>query len=149
MGWSIHLHLIAAISWIGGSVFLFVLGLSIRNKEDQKKVYPIIGPIFGYFEIVALIILIATGIYMIVDNGLIYALFDTTIQNEVIDSLRKKLVVVGIIIVVTAIHTYIAFKTLHKERTPIENFLSRGSSLLVFMLNLLVLHYAIIIREIL
>jgi len=149
MGWSIHLHLIAAISWIGGSVFLFVLGLSIRNKEDQKKVYPIIGPIFGYFEIVALIILIATGIYMIVDNGLIHALFDTTIQNEVIDSLRKKLVVVGIIIVVTAIHTYIAFKTLHKERTPIENFLSRGSSLLVFMLNLLVLHYAIIIREIL
>ncbi|MBN2825759.1 MAG: hypothetical protein JXQ76_10565 [Campylobacterales bacterium] len=149
MGWSIHLHLIAAISWIGGSVFLFVLGLSIRNKDEQKKVYPIIGPIFGYFEIVALIILISTGLYMIVDNGLYSILFDTTISHEVIDSLRKKLIVVGIIIIVTAIHTFIAFKTINKQRTPLENLISRGSSLSVFFLNLLVLHYAIIIRDIL
>jgi uncharacterized membrane protein len=149
MGWSIHLHLIAAISWIGGSVFLFVLGLSIRKKADQQKVYPIIGPIFGYFEIVALIALISTGIYMIVDNGLINILFDTSIDHQVIDSLRKKLVVVGIIIVVTAIHTFIAFRTIHKERTPLEQLLSRGSSMLVFILNLVVLHYAIIIRDIL
>jgi uncharacterized membrane protein len=149
MGWSIHLHLIAAISWIGGSVFLFVLGLSIRKKADQQKVYPIIGPIFGYFEIVALIALISTGIYMIIDNGLVNILFDTSIHHQVIDSLRKKLVVVGIIIVVTAIHTFIAFRTIHKERTPLEQFLSRGSSMLVFILNLVVLHYAIIIRDIL
>jgi len=149
MGWSIHLHLIAAISWIGGSVFLFVLGLSIRKKEDQQKVYPIIGPIFGYFEIIALIALISTGIYMIIDNGLINILFDTTIDHQVIDSLRKKLVVVGTIIVVTAIHTFIAFRTIHKKRTKIEQILSRGSSMLVFILNLLVLHYAIIIRDIL
>lgn len=149
MGWSIHLHLIAAISWIGGSVFLFILGLSIRKKEDQKKVYPIIGPIFGYFEIVALIALISTGVYMIVDNGLIHILFDTTIDHQVIDSLRKKLVVVGTIIVVTAIHTFIAFRTIHKERTKTEQILSRGSSMLVFILNLVVLHYAIIIRDIL
>jgi len=149
MGWSIHLHLIAAISWIGGSVFLFVLGLSIRKKEDQQKVYPIIGPIFGYFEIVALILLISTGVYMIIDNGLIHILFDTTMSHEVIDSLRKKLVVVGTIIVLTAIHTFIAFRTIHKERTPLEQILSRGSSMLVFILNMLVLHYAIIIRNIL
>jgi len=149
MGWSIHLHLIAAISWIGGSVFLFVLGLSIRKKEDQQKVYPIIGPIFGYFEIVALILLISTGVYVIIDNGLIHILFDTTMSHEVIDSLRKKLVVVGTIIVLTAIHTFIAFRTIHKERTPLEQILSRGSSMLVFILNMLVLHYAIIIRNIL
>ncbi len=149
MGTLFHLHLFAAIAWIGGSVFLFVLGVSIRNKSDQKKVYPIIGPIFGYFEIVMLIVLVATGIAMIVENGLIQSLFDTTISHEVIDSLRKKLLLVAFIIFLTIVHTTIAFKTIHKERTPQENFFSRGASMLIFILNLVVLHYAIIIRDIL
>ena len=47
MGVSLHLHLIAAISWIGGSVLLFVLGIALRNKQDQKEVYSRIGPIYG------------------------------------------------------------------------------------------------------
>jgi len=149
VGTLFHLHLFAAISWIGGSVFLFVLGLSIRSKSDQKSVYPIIGPIFGYFEIVMLIVLVATGIAMIVENGLIQSLFDTTIHHEVIDSLRKKLLLVLFIMLLTTIHTYIAFKTIHKERTRQEQLLSRGSSMLIFILNLVVLHYAIIIRDIL
>ncbi|KIM08054.1 MAG: hypothetical protein KU28_04485 [Sulfurovum sp. PC08-66] len=144
-----HLHLFAAIAWIGGSVFLFVLGVSIRNKMDQKKVYPIIGPIFGYFEIVMLIVLVTTGIGMIVNNGLIQSLFDTTLHHEVINSLRIKLLLVVFIVFLTIIHTYIAFKTIHKERTPRENFFSRGASMLIFILNLVVLHYAITIRDIL
>ncbi|RUM76060.1 MAG: hypothetical protein DSZ11_01090, partial [Sulfurovum sp.] len=79
MGWEIHLHLIAALSWIGGSVFMFVLGISLKDKEDQKAVYPRIGPIFGYFEIGALTILLITGTLMIINNGLIYILFDDNV----------------------------------------------------------------------
>ena len=45
-GWVFHLHLIAAISWIGGSVFMFALGISLRDKDAQKQVYPHVGPIF-------------------------------------------------------------------------------------------------------
>ncbi len=70
MGWAIHLHLIAAVSWIGGSVFLFVLGITLRDKQDQKEVYPRIGPIYGFFEITALCILLLTGTIMITNNGL-------------------------------------------------------------------------------
>ena len=149
MGWSIHLHLIAAISWIGGSVFMFVLGISLRNKEDQKEVYPRIGPIFGYFEMVVLALLIATGIWMIVENNMIYVLFNFDATSQVIDALRQKLFLVFIMTIITVIHLRIAFRTNGKERSEIETLLSRGSSLGIFILNFIVLHYAIVLRDIL
>ena len=149
LGWEIHFHLIAALSWIGGSVFMFVLGISLKDKEDQEAVYPRIGPIFGYFEIGALVVLLITGTLMIIDNGLIYMLFDKSIDSVVISSLREKLIVVGIMTLITIIHTVIAFRTNGKERTKLEMIISRGSSMGIFILNFVVLHHAIVIRDIL
>ena len=149
MGWGIHLHLIAAISWIGGSVFMFVLGISLRNKEDQALVYPRIGPIFGYFEMVVLVLLISTGIWMVIENNMYYVLFNLDIHSEVIDALRQKLILVAIMTVITIIHLRIAFRTNGQERTKLETMLSRGSSLGIFLLNFVVLHYAIVLRDIL
>ena len=149
MGWEIHLHLVAALSWIGGSVFMFVLGISLKNKEDQDAVYPRIGPIFGYFEITALVTLLITGTLMIINNGLIYMLFDSTIDNVVTTALRGKLILVAIMTFITLVHTVIAFRTNGKKRSKIETILSRGASMGIFILNFLVLHYAIVIRDIL
>jgi uncharacterized membrane protein len=149
LGWEIHLHLVAALSWIGGSVFMFVLGISLKNKEDQKAVYPRIGPIFGYFEIAALVTLLITGTLMIINNGLIYILFDSTVDNVVTTALRGKLILVAIMTFITLVHTIIAFRTNGKERSKIETILSRGASMGIFILNFLVLHYAIVIRDIL
>ena len=148
MGWTLHLHLVAAIAWIGGAFFMFLLGVSLRKKEDQNAVYPRIGPIYGYFETVALIILLITGFLMISRNGLLDILF-SNVTNEVIDSLRMKLYIVGIIIVLTVIHMTISLMTLHKEKTALQKFFSRGSSMGIFLLNLLVLHYAMVLRDIL
>ena len=128
---------------------MFVLGISLKDKEDQKAVYPRIGPIFGYFEIGALTILLITGTLMIINNGLIYILFDDNVQNAVTSALREKLTIVAIMTVITVIHTTIAFKTNGKERTKLETIISRGASMGIFILNFLVLHYAIIIRDIL
>jgi len=149
LGWEIHVHLIAAVSWIGGSVFMFVLGISLKDKEDQKAVYPRVGPIFGYFEIVALIALIITGILMIINNGLIYLLWDNSIHNVALDALREKLIIVSIMTVITIVHTVIAFRTNGQERTKLETIISRSSSMGIFILNFVVLHYAILIRDIL
>ncbi len=149
MGWEIHFHLIAALSWIGGSVFMFVLGISLKDKEDQKAVYPRIGPIFGYFEIGALTILLITGTLMIIDNGLIYILFDDSVHSVVTSALREKLTIVAVMTLITIVHTTIAFRTNGKERTKLETIISRGASMGIFILNFLVLHYAIIIRDIL
>ena len=147
MGWEIHIHLIAAVSWIGGSVFMFVLGISLKDKEDQQAVYPRVGPIFGYFEIGSLVTLLITGTIMIMNNGLIDILFDTDIHNIVIDALRQKLIIVAIMTLITIIHTIIAFRTNGKERTKLEMIISRGSSMGIFILNFIVLHYAIVIRD--
>lgn len=148
MGWTLHLHLVAAIAWIGGAFFMFLLGVSLRKKEDQDAVYPRIGPIYGYFETVALIILLITGYIMISSNGLLDILF-SNVTNEVIDSLRMKLYIVGVIVVLTVIHMTISLMTLHKEKTLLQTFFSRGSSMGIFLLNLLVLHYAMVLRDIL
>jgi len=149
VGWSIHLHLVAAISWIGGSMFMFVLGISLRNKEDQKLVYPRIGPIFGFFEIVVLILLIGTGIWMIFENNMIHVLFNFDAHSQVIDALREKLFLVVIMTLITIVHTIIAFRTNGKERTKLETIVSRGSSMGIFIMNFIVLHYAIVLRDIL
>lgn len=148
VGWALHLHLVAAIAWIGGAFFMFLLGVSLRKKEDQDAVYPRIGPIYGYFETAALMILLISGYTMIANNGLLAILF-SNITNEVIDSLRMKLYIVGVIIVLTVVHMTISLRTLHKVKTPLQKFFSRGSSMGIFLLNLVVLHYAMVLRDIL
>lgn len=148
MGWAIHLHLVAAIAWIGGAFFMFLLGVSLRKKEDQDAVYPRIGPIYGYFETAALIILLITGYTMIANNGLLDILF-SNLSNEVIDALRIKLYIVAFIVVLTVIHMTISMMTLRKVKTPLQRLLSKGSSMGIFLLNLIVLHYAMVLRDIL
>lgn len=127
---------------------MFVLGVTLLDKEKQKQVYPHIGPIFGYFEIISLLILVATGIVLIVNDGLIGLLFSDD-NTLLVETLRKKLLIVTVIILATIVHFVIAFKTNNKERTKLQNIISRGSSLLIFFLNLFVLHYAIMIRSML
>ena len=127
---------------------MFILGVSLRDKEGQNEVYPRIGPIYGYFEVVALIILLITGYLMIDQNGLLTILF-SDISNEVMDALRMKLYIVAVIIVMTAIHMTISLMTIYKEKTLMQKFLSRGSSMGILLLNLWVLHYAMVLRDIL
>jgi len=128
---------------------MFILGVSLRDKADQQAVYPRIGPIFGYFEIASLTLLLITGTLMIIDNGLIYVLFDNTVHNRALDALREKLVLVGVMALITTLHTIIAFRTNGKERTKWEMIVSRASSMGIFILNFIVLHHAIVIRDIL
>jgi uncharacterized membrane protein len=148
MSYLIHFHLLAAIAWIGGSVFMFVLGISLRDKEKQKAVYPHVGPIFGYFELASLFILLVSGVLMIKTDGLWDMLWSGD-TNEVVELLKMKLWLVLSLVIATAVHFYIAYKTNNTERTKLQNLISRGSSMFIFFVNLFVLHYAIMIRSIL
>ena len=127
---------------------MFVLGVSLTDKQKQREVYPHIGPIFGWFELVSLGILLLSGIVMINNNGL-YALLFTDDTSEITELLRAKLWLVLSLVIATIIHFFIAYRTNNKERTTLQNFISRGSSLFIFFVNLFVLHYAIMIRSIL
>lgn len=146
--WVFHIHLIAAISWIGGSVFMFVLGVTLRDKEVQKAVYPHVGPIFGWFELAALILLLLTGFILGDYYSLLQLLFSDS-NDDLSYSLKMKAVLVAILTIATIVHFIIAYRTNDKERTQLENLFSRGSSMLIFILNLFVMHYGIVLRNIL
>jgi uncharacterized membrane protein len=146
--WAFHIHLLMAISWIGGSVFMFVLGISLRDKQAQQEVYPHVGPIFGWFEVGALIALLTTGFIL----GVKYHLFELLLHpngTKISHALMMKVIMVLILTVATVIHFVVAYRTNGKERTRTEQLLSRSSSMLIFILNLFVMHYAIVMRNIL
>ncbi len=143
----LYLHLLAATVWIGGSVFLFALGIFLRDKEAQKRVYFHVGPIYGYVETLWLIVLIATGLYMF-----FYLDLDKVVSEHIeplSHLLLIKLLFVVMITIATTVHMVISFKTNGKERTRVQLLLSRGSSMAIFVLNLIILWYAMQIRSLL
>ena len=143
----LYVHLLAATVWIGGSVFLFALGIFLRDKEAQRRVYFYVGPIYGYVETVWLIVLITSGLYM-----LYYLDLDNVISQRIeplSNLLLIKLFLVALITVATTVHMIISFKTNGKERTKLQLLLSRGSSMAIFILNLIILWYAMHIRTLL
>lgn len=145
---ALYFHLLAATAWIGGSLFLFALGIFLRDKEAQKNVYLHIGPLYGYFESVWLTVLIFTGLYMFFGHGLdevLSSAFDSNLSKITI----IKLILVVLITIFTIIHMYLAFKTHGRERTKLQLLISRGSSMMIFILNLIILWYAAELRSLL
>jgi len=61
----------------------------------------------------------------------------------------RKVFLVGFLTLITVIHMVIAFKTHTKSRTKLQNIISRGSSLLIFFLNFIILWYAMQLRSLL
>jgi len=141
-----YFHLLAAASWIGGAMILFILGIGLRDKEAQKTVYHYIGPLYGYFESMVLVVLLSTGGYMLWDKGLIEVL---KIQSDFSTILWTKLILVGLITFATIVHMFISLSAHKRERTMKEKIISRGTSMMIFFLNLVILYFAIQIRNIL
>ncbi len=142
----LFIHILSATAWIGGSLFLFALGIFLRDKDAQGNVYGHIGPIYGYFETFWLLTLLGTGTYMFLQHGigdvLLYAP-DSVLAQE----MTHKLYAVGLISLLTIIHMAIAFKVHKASRTTLQNIVMRGSSLLIFVLNIVILWHAIGVRS--
>ncbi len=146
-GFILYIHVLAAASWIGGAMLLFVLGVFMRNKDAIKVVYHHIGPLYGYFESVVLIILLASGTYLYMAYGLHYLWKgpDVTLSYY----LYSKIYLVLFMVFITAVHMYISLKAHGRERSMLEKIVSRGTSLGIFVLNLIVLYFAVQIGTIL
>ncbi len=141
----IFTHITAAATWIGGSMLLFVLGLTLRDKEAQKIVYFYIGPLYGYFETVVLIILLLTGGYMYVVNG--FHDNPEKFTYELGYYMHIKIALVALITIATVVHMFVSLKSNGRDKTLKEKILARGSSLLIFFLNFVILWLAIQIRD--
>jgi uncharacterized membrane protein len=143
-----YIHILAATAWIGGALLLFALGIFLRDKQAQANVYEHLGPLYGYFESFWLATLLTTGTIMFVHHGF-GAIFENAYDSDLAQTMIRKLSMVAILTFLTVIHMIIAFKTHTKTRSAWQHIVSRGSSLLIFFLNLVILWYATQIRTML
>ncbi len=127
-------------------MLLFALGIFLRDKEAQNQVYRHLGPLYGYFETFWLISLLTTGTLMFhhfgIDTVLSYAP-----ETDLAQAMHTKLWIVALITAFTVVHVIIAVKTHTKSRSRWQKIVSRSSSMMIFMLNLLILWFAITIRS--
>ncbi len=144
----LYIHILSATAWIGGSLLLFALGIFLRDKQAQSNVYKHLGPLYGYFESVWLVSLLTTGSILFIHHGFL-DVFANAINSDLAQTMIRKLFMVGFLTFITIIHMIIAFKTHNKSRTKLQNIISRGSSLLIFFLNFIILWYATQLRTML
>ena len=144
----LFIHILSATAWIGGSLLLFALGMSIRDKQAQREVYEHLGPIYGYFESFWLLTLLTTGGYMFMHHGLYEVLVNASTSTLAV-AMVHKLYAVALITLFTIVHMTIAFSVHKSSRTKVQNILMRGSSLMIFILNIVILWHAIGVRSLL
>ncbi|MDT8339509.1 MAG: hypothetical protein RQ763_09930 [Sulfurimonas sp.] len=145
----LYIHILGATAWIGGSLLLFALGILLKGKEKQAQTYEHLGPIYGYFETFWLVVLLSTGTFLFFHFNLIDVLTLDINESKLGYMMANKLFYVGAITLFTIVHMRIALKTHKNERTAVQKIVSRASSLLIFIINLIVLWHAMQLRHIL
>ena len=109
------LHLIAAAVWAGGLVMLgLAVGAARRTVPDDARValFRSLGRRFAVVGGIALLVLIATGSDMASDRDAWSQLTDTTYGK----TLLAKLILVGVVIVLTLVHTMLQGPSLSRLR---------------------------------
>jgi putative copper export protein len=109
------LHLIGAAVWAGGLVFLGIaVGAARRTIPDAARIefFRSLGRRFAVVGGLALLVLIATGSDMAGDRDAWSRLTDTTYGK----TLLAKLILVGLVIVLTLVHTLIQGPSLSRLR---------------------------------
>ena len=109
------LHLISAAVWAGGLVFL---GLTVPvarrflSGQDRIAFFRALGRRFAVVGGLALLVLIATGSDMASDRDVWGHLTDTSYGK----TLLAKLILVGVVIVLTTVHTVLQGPALSRMR---------------------------------
>lgn len=143
----LYAHMVGAATWIGGAMLLFVLGIALRDKEAQKVVYFYIGPLYGYFEAIILVLLLVTGSYLYLVNGFHDNPEKFTYELGIL--MHIKIALVLLISIATVIHMVVSLKANGRDKSFKEKIMARGTSLLIFILNFVILWLAMEIRNIL
>ena len=143
----LYTHMVGAATWIGGSMLLFVLGITLRDKEAQKVVYFYIGPLYGYFESAVLAVLLLSGSYLYIING--FHANPEKFSYQLGFLMHVKIALVFLITIATIAHMIVSLRATGRDKSFKEKILARGTSLLIFILNFAILWLAMQIRTIL
>jgi uncharacterized membrane protein len=150
-------HLFAAIIFIGGSFFIWLVvwpaSYSLANNESQRSI--IVGRIakrFAYFTHASIAVLVASGAYLALPYFQTPSLFSTTLPGELL--LAKILVVVSMIILMYANNIYHGKKIMRliaqgkledvkrvRKLTHLASFITLGLMIIITMLGVALLSY--------
>ena len=109
------LHLISAAIWAGGLVFLgLAVGVARRTIPDEARIefFRALGRRFALVGGLSLLVLIATGTDMASDRHVWGHLTDTSYGK----TLLVKLILVGVVIVLTIVHSVLQGPALSRLR---------------------------------
>ncbi len=113
------LHLVAAITWIGGMIFILVVLLPVVRPalapDRRALLVGQVGVRFGFISLAALIILLVTG-YINGDRRNVdwTDLTATTYGTR----LLIKLLLVGVIVIITMVHAWYGQRIVNLARLP-------------------------------
>jgi len=99
------LHLMAAIFWIGGQLFLVLVVLPVLRQQlaevERVRIAAQTGRRFAVLSTVALGVLVVTGPLNAIDHGISWSILRDTEWGHVLDA---KVALVGVMLVLTAVH---------------------------------------------
>ena len=115
------LHLLAAITWIGGMIFIVLVVLPVvrpmLRADDRALLIGRIGTRYGVVSVVALITLLITGYFNGERRDVDWADLTATGYGK---RLLIKLLLVGLIIVVTIVHSWYGNRIVSLAELPAE-----------------------------
>ena len=144
----LFIHIISAATWVGGGLLLFGMGIYFKDPEVQKIIYSYIGPFYGYFQLIWITLLLITGALLLNQHNLYSQMFTQEfINSQFGELLYRKLMIVSLILLATALHMYISLKAYGRDRTLKEKLISRATSLIIFLFNFSIIWYAMNISQ--
>lgn len=144
----LFIHIISAATWVGGGLLLFGMGIYFKDPEVQKTIYSHIGPFYGYFQLIWITLLIITGALLLNQHDLYSVMFtDEFGDSRFGELLYRKLSIVLLVVLATALHMYISLKAHGRERSFKEKILSRLTSMIIFLFNFSIIWYAMNISQ--
>lgn len=115
------LHLLAAITWIGGMLFILLVLLPIvrpaLDPDDRAVLVGRVGSRYGVISVIALVTLLVTGYFNGERRHVDWTDLTTTTYGT---RLFVKLVLVAVIVVVTALHTWYGMRIVALAELPDE-----------------------------
>ncbi|WP_419765777.1 MAG: hypothetical protein ACNI28_04105 [Arcobacter sp.] len=144
----LFIHIISAATWVGGGLLLFGMGIYFKDPKVQKVIYSHIGPFYGYFQLIWITLLIITGLLLLNQHNLYSIILDEEFRNSQFGILLyRKLFIVFLVVLATAVHMYISLKAHGRERTNKEKIISRATSMFIFLFNFSIIWYAMNISQ--
>ena len=114
--WIRWIHLVSAITWIGGQLFILVILLPIMRtalpRNERTLLFAQVGRRYAVVSWIALALLVVTGFFNGQRRGIDWSRLPDSTYGQI---LLAKLIIVAVVIVITLVHALVLRTTYHQH----------------------------------